>query len=41
MQQWSKQVRVHGTELESFNHDDGYSWRKYGQKNILGAIHPR
>lgn len=21
--------------------DDGYSWRKYGQKDILGAKHPR
>jgi len=21
--------------------DDGYSWRKYGQKDILGAAHPR
>lgn len=21
--------------------DDGYSWRKYGQKDILGAVHPR
>lgn len=41
MQQWSKQVRISGTGLESSNHDDGYSWRKYGQKDILGAIHPR
>ncbi|KAK4723713.1 hypothetical protein R3W88_026492 [Solanum pinnatisectum] len=41
MQQWGKQVRVYGTELESFNHDDGFSWRKYGQKNILGVSHPR
>ncbi|XP_060204250.1 probable WRKY transcription factor 53 [Lycium barbarum] len=41
LQPWSKQVRVSGTELESFNHDDGYSWRKYGQKYILGANHPR
>lgn len=21
--------------------DDGHSWRKYGQKDILGAKHPR
>lgn len=21
--------------------DDGYSWRKYGQKDILGAKYPR
>ncbi|OIT29406.1 PREDICTED: probable WRKY transcription factor 41 [Nicotiana attenuata] len=38
--QWSKQVSICGTGLES-PHDDGYSWRKYGQKDILGSIHPR
>ncbi|KAK4364170.1 hypothetical protein RND71_015528 [Anisodus tanguticus] len=41
LQKWSKQVRISGTGLESFNHDDGYSWRKYGQKDILGTNHPR
>ncbi|NP_001312475.1 probable WRKY transcription factor 41 [Nicotiana tabacum] len=39
LQQWSKQVRISG--IEDLNHDDGYSWRKYGQKDILGSIHPR
>ena len=28
-------VRVNSAE------DDGHSWRKYGQKDILGAQHPR
>lgn len=22
-------------------HEDGYNWRKYGQKDILGAKYPR
>ncbi|KAF8380088.1 hypothetical protein HHK36_027558 [Tetracentron sinense] len=38
---WTEQVRVcleNGTEGPL---DDGYSWRKYGQKDILGAKHPR
>lgn len=38
----SQQVRVSaaggGTEGPA---DDGHSWRKYGQKDILGAKHPR
>jgi len=29
-----------GTGLEG-PLDDGYSWRKYGQKDILGANFPR
>ncbi|KAK6158856.1 hypothetical protein DH2020_006170 [Rehmannia glutinosa] len=38
---WSEQVRVcSGTGLEG-QLDDGYNWRKYGQKDILGANHPR
>ncbi|CAI9764126.1 unnamed protein product [Fraxinus pennsylvanica] len=38
---WSEQVRVcWGTGLEG-PLDDGYNWRKYGQKNILGAKFPR
>ncbi|PKI52125.1 hypothetical protein CRG98_027541 [Punica granatum] len=38
---WTKQVRVGpGVELEC-PLDDGYSWRKYGQKDILGAKFPR
>lgn len=38
---WTEQVRVcSGTGLEG-PLDDGYSWRKYGQKDILGANFPR
>ena len=38
---WTHQVRVNpATGLEG-TLDDGFSWRKYGQKDILGAKHPR
>jgi hypothetical protein len=38
---WTEQVRVSpGVGLEG-PLDDGYSWRKYGQKDILGAKYPR
>ncbi|XP_022738813.1 probable WRKY transcription factor 53 [Durio zibethinus] len=38
---WTQQVRVTpGTALEG-PLDDGFSWRKYGQKDILGAKYPR
>uniref|UniRef100_A0A5B7C2R3 Putative WRKY transcription factor 46 n=1 Tax=Davidia involucrata TaxID=16924 RepID=A0A5B7C2R3_DAVIN len=38
---WTEQVRVcSGTGVEG-PLDDGYSWRKYGQKDILGANFPR
>ncbi|KAA8520936.1 hypothetical protein F0562_011609 [Nyssa sinensis] len=38
---WIDQVRVClENGLEGTN-DDGYSWRKYGQKDILGATYPR
>ncbi|KAI3444438.1 hypothetical protein Pfo_001103 [Paulownia fortunei] len=38
---WSEHVRVcSGTGFEG-QLDDGYNWRKYGQKDILGANHPR
>ncbi|KAL7003554.1 WRKY transcription factor [Sarracenia purpurea var. burkii] len=38
---WTKQVQVcAGTGLEG-PLDDGYNWRKYGQKDILGAKYPR
>lgn len=41
MPRWMDQVRVSsGTGLEG-PQDDGYSWRKYGQKDILGAKYPR
>lgn len=41
MPRWTKQVRVNpGMGLEG-PLDDGFSWRKYGQKAILGAKYPR
>lgn len=40
MPRWTQKVQVDpGTGVEG--HGDGYSWRKYGQKYILGANHPR
>ncbi|GFP86711.1 probable WRKY transcription factor 41 [Phtheirospermum japonicum] len=36
---WTEQVSCENG-LEG-PRDDGYSWRKYGQKDILGAKHPR
>ncbi|CAN4108391.1 unnamed protein product [Withania somnifera] len=40
LQQWTNQISISGSGLEG-PHEDGYSWRKYGQKDILGANHPR
>lgn len=41
MPRWTKYVQVSpGIGLEG-PLDDGYSWRKYGQKDILGAKYPR
>ncbi|KAI4328890.1 hypothetical protein L6164_021210 [Bauhinia variegata] len=41
MPRWTEQVKVcSGTGLEG-SLDDGYSWRKYGQKDILGSKYPR
>ncbi|KAB2596783.1 WRKY transcription factor 53 [Pyrus ussuriensis x Pyrus communis] len=38
---WTQQIRVtSGMGLEG-PLDDGFSWRKYGQKDILGARYPR
>uniref|UniRef100_A0A0D9V3P3 WRKY domain-containing protein n=1 Tax=Leersia perrieri TaxID=77586 RepID=A0A0D9V3P3_9ORYZ len=37
---WSKQVRVSSVQ-DIGPLDDGFSWRKYGQKDILGAKYPR
>ncbi|KAF5479534.1 hypothetical protein F2P56_000345 [Juglans regia] len=38
---WTDHVRVrYETRLEG-PHEDGNSWRKYGQKDILGAKYPR
>nr|ASK06112.1 WRKY transcription factor [Withania somnifera] len=38
--QWTNQISISWTGFED-PHQDGYSWRKYGQKDILGANHPR
>ncbi|KAM7260056.1 hypothetical protein ACFE04_015797 [Oxalis oulophora] len=38
---WTEQVKIgYDGGLEG-THDDGYSWRKYGQKDILAAKYPR
>ncbi|TKY56001.1 WRKY transcription factor 53 [Spatholobus suberectus] len=38
---WTKKIRVNpGMGVEG-PLDDGYSWRKYGQKGILGSKYPR
>jgi hypothetical protein len=36
-----KQVRVPSVRDYAAALDDGFSWRKYGQKEILGAKYPR
>ncbi|KAG2642860.1 transcription factor WRKY19-like [Panicum virgatum] len=36
-----RQVRVSSAAGGDVPADDGHSWRKYGQKEILGAKHPR
>ncbi|KAJ1426210.1 WRKY domain [Sesbania bispinosa] len=40
---WTKLIRVSspGMGVEEVPPDDGYSWRKYGQKDILGSKYPR
>ncbi|GLT90784.1 hypothetical protein SLE2022_087020 [Rubroshorea leprosula] len=38
---WTDQVKVSSEGVLEGPHDDGYSWRKYGQKDILGAKYPR
>ncbi|PWA64575.1 DNA-binding WRKY [Artemisia annua] len=38
---WKSQVKVRGDMGFEEALDDGYSWRKYGQKDILGAKNPR
>jgi hypothetical protein len=37
---WKTQVRVSAVQDVTPLHD-GLSWRKYGQKDILGAKYPR
>lgn len=37
---WTSQIRISSSEgVDGL--DDGHSWRKYGQKEILGAKYPR
>lgn len=38
---WRSQVKVGAESGFEAPLDDGYSWRKYGQKDILGAKYPR
>nr|WPT48201.1 WRKY53 [Lonicera caerulea] len=38
---WTEQVKVCSENGMEGPNDDGYSWRKYGQKDILGATYPR
>ncbi|GMH29763.1 hypothetical protein Nepgr_031606 [Nepenthes gracilis] len=38
---WREQVKVNAENGLEGPPDDGYSWRKYGQKDILGAKYPR
>ncbi|KAF3652176.1 putative WRKY transcription factor 53 [Capsicum annuum] len=38
---WTQQVNVRTESGFEGPLDDGYSWRKYGQKDILGAYYPR
>ncbi|KAL0379415.1 UNVERIFIED_CONTAM: putative WRKY transcription factor 41 [Sesamum angustifolium] len=38
---WSEKMRVCPETGSEGQLDDGYNWRKYGQKDILGANHPR
>ncbi|XP_057778646.1 probable WRKY transcription factor 53 [Salvia miltiorrhiza] len=41
MPRWSEHVRISSGAGGEAQLDDGYNWRKYGQKEILGATHPR
>ncbi|XP_051142996.1 probable WRKY transcription factor 53 [Andrographis paniculata] len=38
---WTRKVKVSPDSAIEGQLDDGYGWRKYGQKDILGAKHPR
>ena len=38
---WTKQVQVNSDASPESPQADGYSWRKYGQKDILKAKNPR
>ncbi|GAA0148474.1 hypothetical protein LIER_36728 [Lithospermum erythrorhizon] len=41
MPRWTKQVQVNPGSVSEGSLDDGHNWRKYGQKDILGAKYPR
>ncbi|XP_030540892.1 probable WRKY transcription factor 53 [Rhodamnia argentea] len=41
MPRWTEQVRVNSDTALEGHPEDGFSWRKYGQKEILGANFPR
>ncbi|KAJ1408223.1 WRKY domain [Sesbania bispinosa] len=41
MPKWMDQIRVSFESGLEGPHEDGYNWRKYGQKDILGAKYPR
>ncbi|KAK3434959.1 probable WRKY transcription factor 53 [Eucalyptus grandis] len=41
MPRWTEQVQLNSEAGLEGHHEDGYSWRKYGQKEILGARFPR
>lgn len=41
MEKWKNEVKVRADMKVEDGLDDGYSWSKYGQKDILGAKHPR
>ena len=38
---WTKTVQISSNGSLEGVLNDGYSWRKYGQKDILGAKFPR
>lgn len=41
MPTWTEQVKAISENTTEGPPEDGYSWRKYGQKDILGATYPR
>lgn len=41
MPRWTQKVRIAPGVVIDRALDDGFSWRKYGQKDILGAKFPR
>ncbi|KAK9036647.1 hypothetical protein V6N11_078641 [Hibiscus sabdariffa] len=38
---WTQRVRVRPGMVLEGSLDDGFNWRKYGQKDILGSKYPR